>query len=90
MVDSLTILDFGQFPPRVRNILGVANSVVGPPTNVAITPDERWALVANSVHQYTDDPKKPLPDDVLQVVDIRGSAGNVVSRRSRWASNPRG
>ena len=77
--DSLTILDFSQFPPRVRNILGVANSVVGPPTNVAITPDERLALIANSVRRYTDDPKKPLPDDVLQVVDMPGVAGNVVA-----------
>ncbi len=78
--DGLTIVDFSQFPPRVGNIPGVANSVVGPPTNVAITPDERLALVANSVRRYTDDPKKPLPDDVLQVVDLRSSAGNVVAR----------
>ncbi|HEY4312902.1 MAG TPA: YncE family protein [Pirellulales bacterium] len=78
--DSLTILDFGQFPPRVRNIPGVANSVVGPPTNVAITPDERLVLVANSVRRYTDDPKKPVPDDVVQVVDLNGGNGKIVSR----------
>jgi DNA-binding beta-propeller fold protein YncE len=76
--DSLTILDFGQFPPRVRNIPGVANSVVGPPTNVAITPDERFVLVANSVRRYTDDPKKPVPDDVVQVVDLQ--TGKIASR----------
>ena len=41
--DSLTILDFAVFPPRARHIAGVANSVIGPPTNVAITPDGRLA-----------------------------------------------
>lgn len=78
--DSLTILDFRTFPPRTQNIAGIANSVVGPPTNLAITPDERLALVANSVRRYTDDPKKPLPDDVVQVVDLRGDAGHILSR----------
>jgi len=78
--DSLTILDFGQFPPRVHNIMGVPNSVIGPPTNVAITPDERIALVANSVSRYTDNPKVPVPDDVLQVVALRGAATNVLAR----------
>ncbi len=78
--DSLTILDFAQFPPRVNHVTGVANSVIGPPSNVAITPDERFALVANSVSRYTDDPKKPVPDDVLQVVALRGAASSVVAR----------
>lgn len=78
--DSLTILDFRQFPPRTQTLLNVANSVIGPPTNVAITPDERLALVANSVRRYTDDPKKPLPDDVVQVVDLHGDGGNILSR----------
>jgi DNA-binding beta-propeller fold protein YncE len=78
--DSLTILDFRQFPPRTQTVLNIDNSVIGPPTNVAVTPDERLVLVANSVRRYTDDPKKPLPDDVVQVVDLHGDVGKVLSR----------
>jgi DNA-binding beta-propeller fold protein YncE len=76
--DSLTILDFAEFPPRVRHVSGVANSVVGPPTNVAITPDQRLALVANSVRRYTDDPKQPVPDDVVQVVDLSSASPGII------------
>jgi DNA-binding beta-propeller fold protein YncE len=76
--DSLTILDFAEFPPRVRHVSGVASSVVGPPTNVAITPDQRLALVANSVRRYTDDPKQPVPDDVVQVVDLSSASPGII------------
>jgi DNA-binding beta-propeller fold protein YncE len=76
--DSLTILDFGVFPPRVRHVVGVANSVVGPPTNVAISPDERVALVANSVRRYTDDPQRPVPDDAVQIIDLSIAPPGVV------------
>ena len=76
--DSLTILDFAVFPPQVRHIVGVANSVIGPPSNVAITPDERFALVANSVRHYTDDPKRPDPDDVVQIVDLASGSRGII------------
>jgi DNA-binding beta-propeller fold protein YncE len=76
--DSLTILDFAVFPPRVRHVMGVANSVVGPPTNVALSPDERWALVANSVSRYTDDPQHPVPDDIVQIIDLSLAAPKIV------------
>jgi DNA-binding beta-propeller fold protein YncE len=78
--DSLTILDFATFPPRSRHVMGVANSVVGPPTNIAITPDGRLALVANSVRRYTDDPKRPAPDNVVQVIDLAGESPGVIDR----------
>ena len=46
--DSLSILDFSTFPPKVTHLDNVQNSVIGPPSNIAITPDERLALVASS------------------------------------------
>src|SRR5262249_27066630 len=42
--DSISILDFSQFPPAVSHLAGIANSVVGPPSNIAITPDHSLAL----------------------------------------------
>ena len=45
--DSITILDLGQSPVKVLGTVNnVPGSVVGPPTSVAITPDESLALVA--------------------------------------------
>jgi hypothetical protein len=35
--------------PRIVASLPLMNSIFGPPTNLAITPDERLALVANSM-----------------------------------------
>ena len=48
--DSLSILDFSKFPPSVEHVTDVPNSVVGPPSNIAITPDRKLALIANSPH----------------------------------------
>src|SRR3954447_12539371 len=47
--DSVTLLDFSQFPPSATHVKGVANTVVGPPSNIAISPDGKVALVANSI-----------------------------------------
>ncbi len=78
--DSLTILDFAAFPPRVTHVTGISNSVIGPPTNVAVTPDERLALVANSVTRYTDDPQRPEVDHLVQVVDLKATPPRVTDR----------
>src|SRR6185369_11395838 len=48
-LDSVSILDFAQFPPTVEHLLDVPNSVVGPPSNIAITRDRKIALIANSL-----------------------------------------
>src|SRR5215813_6049093 len=47
--DTISILNFSQFPPSIQHLSDVPNSVVGPPSNIAITPDRRIALVANSL-----------------------------------------
>ncbi len=78
--DTLTVLDFAVFPPRMRHVQGVPNSVIGPPSTTAITPDEKLALVANSVRRYTRDPKKPEPDDIVEVVDLSLPTPAIVAR----------
>jgi len=53
------------------------NSIFGPPTNLAITPGERLAIVANSVNWVQDGAAwKPAPDDKLpgQPASMRGRA----------------
>jgi DNA-binding beta-propeller fold protein YncE len=50
------------------------NSIFGPPTNLAVTPDERLAIVANSVNWVQDGAAwKPAPDNKLYVFDLKAS-----------------
>jgi DNA-binding beta-propeller fold protein YncE len=68
--DSLAIIDCAQFPPKVQHVAGIANSVIGPPSNVAITPDGKVALVANSLKLDRNSPDGYVPDTLVQVVDL--------------------
>ncbi len=67
---TLTVLDCSTMPPKVTNIEGIANSVLGPPTNVAITPDQTLALVASSMVVAPGDPTQQIPDRVIHVIDL--------------------
>src|SRR5260221_590200 len=71
--DSVTILDLGTSPVKVLGtIANVPGSVVGPPTSVAITPDESLALVAASTQIDPADKTKTKPDDRVSVIDLKG------------------
>ncbi len=56
--------------PQLIRELPLPNSVVGPPTNLAVTPDGKLALIANSILVGATEPYKPAPDNRLFVVDI--------------------
>jgi len=71
--DTLTILDFATFPPVVTNLEGIANCVVGPPTNVAITPDQTLALVADSMVVDPARSAEPIPARTVHVIDLTAS-----------------
>jgi DNA-binding beta-propeller fold protein YncE len=48
------------------------NSIFGPPTNLAITPDERLAIVANSMNWVQEGSAwKGVPDKKLYVIDLK-------------------
>src|SRR5262245_51669125 len=71
--DSITILDLGQSPVKVLGTVNdVPGSVVGPPTSVAVTPDESLALVAASTQIDPADQSKTKPDTKVSVVDLKG------------------
>lgn len=50
--DTVSIVDIGTDPlaPRIVANLPLPNTIIGPPVNLAITPDEHLALVANSMN----------------------------------------
>lgn len=71
--DSVSVIDIGTDPlaPRILVNLPLMNSIFGPPTNLAITPDESLALVANSMDWTRDGANwKPVPDNKLYVIDL--------------------
>ncbi len=76
--DSLTLLDFAVFPPRVEHVLGVPNSVLGPPSNVAIVPGGKVALVGSSIVVDPGNATNWVPDATVAVVDLTGSPARVV------------
>ena len=70
--DTVTIVDYSnREAPRIVASLPLMNSIFGPPTNLAITPDEKLAIVANSMDWEKDGEKwKPAPDNKLYVIDV--------------------
>jgi DNA-binding beta-propeller fold protein YncE len=71
--DTVSIIDIGTDPlaPRILVNLSLTNSIFGPPVNLAITPDESLALVANSVNAEKDGAGwKMMPDNKLYVIDL--------------------
>lgn len=71
--DSVSIVDIGSDPlvPKIIANLPLANTIVGPPVNLAISPDESIALVANSSNVVEEaGALKLVPDNRLWVIDL--------------------
>lgn len=70
--DAVLVMDISDpAKPRIRASLPLANSLLGPPTNLQITPDGRLGLVANSViHVQEGSAWKAVPDNKLYVIDL--------------------
>jgi DNA-binding beta-propeller fold protein YncE len=73
--DTVSIVDISTpESPRIVSNLPLTNSIFGPPVNLAITPDERLAIVANSVNHVPDGTGwKFVPDNKLYVIDLTTS-----------------
>lgn len=79
--DSVMVLDIGSNPlePKVLATLPLMNTIAGPPTNLAITPDETLAIVANSLDMVADGPAwKPVPDNRLWVIDLEATPPKLI------------
>lgn len=76
--DTVTILDAGVSPPRVIAELEVPNSVIGPPQNVAVSPDGRLAVVTSATRVDPADPTRTINDNRLSVIAL-GPAPAVVA-----------
>jgi DNA-binding beta-propeller fold protein YncE len=77
--DTVTIIDLGASPPTIIAEIKAPSSVVGPPQNVAIAPDESFALVAANMKLDPTNPKKQIPDNRLSVIDLKAKPPAVIA-----------
>jgi DNA-binding beta-propeller fold protein YncE len=73
--DTVSIIDIREpTKPRIVANLPLINSITGPPVNLAITPDQHLALVANSLDWVKDgEDWKGVPDNKIFVIDLTTS-----------------
>ena len=79
--DTVTVVDIGTDPlaPRTLVSLTLTNTIVGPPVNLAITPDEGLALVANSINVVDEGGVlKQVPDTRLWVIDLTANPPKLI------------
>jgi DNA-binding beta-propeller fold protein YncE len=78
--DTVVIFDLADPEnPKVAATLKLENSVVGPPVNLAISPNGGIALVADSMTVAEDNGvRKLVPTDKLFVIDMRASPPRLV------------
>ncbi len=69
--DTVTVIDLGVFPPKVVGELQAPTSLVGPPSAVAVAPDESFALVSSATKKDPADPAKIVDDNRLSVIDLK-------------------
>jgi DNA-binding beta-propeller fold protein YncE len=77
--DTVTIINLGVSPPKIIAEFKAPSSVVGPPQNVAVAPDESFALVASHMKLDPADPKKQVPDNRLSVIDLKAQPPTVIA-----------
>jgi DNA-binding beta-propeller fold protein YncE len=70
--DTVSIIDMGVFPPRLLGEVQAPNSVVGPPSSIAVSPNEAFAIVSAAVKKDPADPAKTVPDNRVSVIDLKG------------------
>ena len=79
--DTLSILDVSKpATPRMVATIPLDNTIVGPPTNLAITPSRDLALVANTMKGVPKDNAFAIaPDSRLFIVDLTANPPAVVN-----------
>ena len=78
--DTLSVIDLSQSPPKVTDTIEVPGSVVGPPTAVAVSKDETFAIVTGATRADPAGPGGISGDDRVTVVDLTAKPPMVVQR----------
>lgn len=92
--DVLSIIDLSKNPSDYRAVeIGASNSVTGPPSVLAITPDGRYAFIIETRGQRPTDKANPqigdLPEgNLITVVDLLDKNKLVVSQKITGFPHP--
>ena len=78
--DTLSVIDLSQSPPKIVDTIEVPGSVVGPPTAVAVSKDETFAVITSATRADPAGPAGISPDDRLTVVDLTAHPPAIVQR----------
>ena len=78
--DTLTVLDATAFPPRKVAEIEIQHTVVGPPMTIAVTADEKIALVSAPNRVDPNDKTKLFNDTYMQVVDLEANPPAIIDR----------
>ena len=78
--DTLSVLDISKpDAPQITATIPLINSVVGPPTNLAVTPGGDIAFVANSMEPIVQGWGHRLePDNKVFMIDLKASPPSVI------------
>jgi DNA-binding beta-propeller fold protein YncE len=77
--DTLSVFDLSASPPALRAEIAVPASVVGPPSSVAVTPDERIALVTANQRPNPAEPGRLIPGNTMAVIDLTASPPRIAA-----------
>jgi DNA-binding beta-propeller fold protein YncE len=77
--DTLSIIDLSGTTPRVIAEIAVPTTVIGPPSSVAIAPDESIALVTAAQRVDPANPTATIAHNAVSVVDLRAAPPRVVA-----------
>lgn len=69
--DSVSVIDLSASPAKVIGEVLVPTSIIGPPSSVAVAPDESFALVTAARKLTPGDPTTIAPDDQISVIDLK-------------------
>jgi DNA-binding beta-propeller fold protein YncE len=79
--DNVEILSLAGNPAQPKSVatIPLANSIIGPPTNLAVHPSGEIALIATSVEVRKEgDALKQTPDNKLHVIDLKANPPKVI------------
>lgn len=77
--DTVSFIDMSASPPKVIAEIEAPTTVVGPPSAVAVAPDESFAIVTGGMALDPSDKTKMVPDDKVSVIDLKASPPKVIA-----------
>jgi WD40 repeat protein len=85
--DTITVIDVGSYPPKIKATFEAPGSVVGPPGAIWVSKDESWGIVTSATKADATATKTGGigPDDRVAVFDLTSDPPKVVQNLNAGA-----